>query len=239
MARPLIGTTPHAKPAASGHTGRHFLQIPGPTNVPDRVLHAIAFPTIDHRGPEFGELGKEIVAGMKRVFQTDGTVVIYPSSGTGAWEAALVNTLSPGDRVLMFETGHFATLWRQMATRLGLDIEFVPGDWRHGVDPAQVAEKLAADREHRIKAVCVVHNETSTGVTTRIPEMRAAIDAAQASGAVHGRHDLLARLDRLPARRMGRRRHRRRLAEGADAAAGARLQRGVATRRWPPARPPS
>jgi alanine-glyoxylate transaminase/serine-glyoxylate transaminase/serine-pyruvate transaminase len=163
----------------SGHTGRHFLQIPGPTNVPDRVLHAIAFPTIDHRGPEFGDLGKQVVAGMKRVFQTDGTVVIYPSSGTGAWEAALVNTLSPGDRVLMFETGHFASLWRQMATRLGLDIEFVPGDWRHGVDPAQVADKLAADTEHRIKAVCVVHNETSTGVTTRIPAVRAAIDAAK------------------------------------------------------------
>jgi alanine-glyoxylate transaminase/serine-glyoxylate transaminase/serine-pyruvate transaminase len=163
----------------TGHTGRHFLQIPGPTNVPDRVLHAIAFPTIDHRGPEFGDLGKEVVAGMKRVFQTAGTVVIYPSSGTGAWEAALVNTLSPGDRVLMFETGHFATLWRQMAGRLGVDVELVPGDWRHGVDPAQVAEKLAADREHRVKAVCVVHNETSTGVTSRIPEIRAAIDQAR------------------------------------------------------------
>ena len=161
------------------HTGRHFLQIPGPTNVPDRVLHAIASPTIDHRGPEFAELGREVVAGMKRVFQTDGTVVIYPSSGTGAWEAALVNTLSPGDRVLMYETGQFATLWRQMAERLGLDIELVPGDWRHGVDPAQVGERLAADREHRIKAVCVVHNETSTGVTSRIPEIRAAIDAAR------------------------------------------------------------
>jgi alanine-glyoxylate transaminase/serine-glyoxylate transaminase/serine-pyruvate transaminase len=158
------------------HTGRHFLQIPGPTNVPDRVLHAMAMPTIDHRGAEFATLGQEVVAGMKRIFQTAGTVVIYPSSGTGAWEAALVNTLSPGDRVLMFETGHFATLWRQMATRLGLDIEFVPGDWRHGVDPAQVAEKLAADREHRVKAVCVVHNETSTGVTSRIGEIRAAID---------------------------------------------------------------
>jgi alanine-glyoxylate transaminase / serine-glyoxylate transaminase / serine-pyruvate transaminase len=162
-----------------GHTGRHFLQIPGPTNVPDRVLHAIAFPTIDHRGPEFADLGKDIVAGMRRIFQTKGTVVVYPSSGTGAWEAALVNTLSPGYRVLMFETGHFATLWRQMATRLGLDIEFVPGDWRHGVDPAQVAEKLAGDREHRVKAVCVVHNETSTGVTCRIPEIRAAIDQAK------------------------------------------------------------
>jgi len=162
-----------------GHTGRHFLQIPGPTNVPDRVLQAIASPTIDHRGPEFAELGKEIVGGLKQVLQTAGTVVIYPSSGTGAWEAALVNTLSPGDRVLMVETGHFATLWRQMATRLGLDIDFVPGDWRHGVDPAQLAEKLAADREHRVKAVCVVHNETSTGVTSRIPEIRAAIDEAK------------------------------------------------------------
>jgi alanine-glyoxylate transaminase/serine-glyoxylate transaminase/serine-pyruvate transaminase len=161
---------------APAHTGRHFLQIPGPTNVPDRVLHAIAFPTIDHRGPEFAALGKEVVAGMRQVFQTKGTVVIYPSSGTGAWEAALVNTLSPGDRVLMFETGHFATLWRQMATRLGIEIDFVPGDWRHGVDPAQVAEKLRADPEHRVKAVCVVHNETSTGVTTRIPAVRAAID---------------------------------------------------------------
>src|ERR1700704_6067051 len=162
-----------------GHTGRHFLQIPGPTNVPDRVLQAIAFPTIDHRSPDFAELGKEIVAGMRRVFQTDGTVVVYPSSGTGAWEAALVNTLSPGDRVLMVETGHFATLWRQMATRLGLDIDFLPGDWRHGVDPAQLAEKLAADPEHRVKAVCVVHNETSTGVASRIPEIRAAIDEAR------------------------------------------------------------
>jgi alanine-glyoxylate transaminase/serine-glyoxylate transaminase/serine-pyruvate transaminase len=167
------------KNAAIAHTGRHFLQIPGPTNVPDRVLQAIAMPTIDHRGPEFGELGREVVAGMKRVFQTDGMVVIYPSSGTGAWEAALVNTMSPGDRVVMFETGQFATLWRQMAGRLGLDIDFVPGDWRHGVDPAQVEEKLAADREHRIKAVCVVHNETSTGVVSRISEIRAAIDAAR------------------------------------------------------------
>jgi len=161
---------------APAHTGRHFLQIPGPTNVPDRVLQAMSFPTIDHRGPEFAALGQEVVAGMKRVFQTEGTVVIYPSSGTGAWEAALVNTLSPGDRVLMFETGHFASLWRQMATRLGLEIEFVAGDWRHGVEPALVAEKLNADREHRIKAVCVVHNETSTGVTSRIGEIRAAID---------------------------------------------------------------
>jgi alanine-glyoxylate transaminase / serine-glyoxylate transaminase / serine-pyruvate transaminase len=165
--------------APAARSGRHFLQIPGPTNVPDRVLQAIAAPTIDHRGPDFAELGKEIVAGMKRVFQTSETVVVYPSSGTGAWEAALANTLSPGDRVLMFETGHFASLWRAMAGRLGLEIEFVPGDWRHGVDPALVEEKLAGDREHRVKAVCVVHNETSTGVASRIPEIRAAIDRAR------------------------------------------------------------
>ena len=164
------------KNIAAPHTGRHFLQIPGPTNVPDRVLQAIAMPTIDHRGPEFALLGQEIVAGMKRVFQTEDNVVVYPSSGTGAWEAALSNTLSPGDRVLMFETGHFATLWRQMATRLGLEIEFVPGDWRHGVDPSLVEEKLAADKEHAVKAVCVVHNETSTGVTSRVAEIREAID---------------------------------------------------------------
>ncbi len=136
-------------------------------------------PVIDHRGPQFAEMAKEIVAGMKRVFKTEETVVIYPSSGTGAWEAALANTLSPGDRVLMFETGHFASLWRAMAGRLGLEIDFVPGDWRHGVAPALVEEKLAADRGHRVKAVCVVHNETSTGVTSRIPEFRAAIDRAR------------------------------------------------------------
>ncbi len=167
------------KNTATLHTGRHFLQIPGPTNVPERVLRAIAMPVIDHRGPEFAELGKEIVAGMKRVMQTEGTVVVYPSSGTGAWEAALVNTLSPGDAVIMFETGHFASLWRQMAGRLGLAVEFVAGDWRHGVDPAVVEERLAADREHRLKAVCIVHNETSTGVASRVPEIRAAIDRAR------------------------------------------------------------
>ncbi|HJU17702.1 MAG TPA: aminotransferase class V-fold PLP-dependent enzyme [Stellaceae bacterium] len=161
------------------HTGRHFLQIPGPTNVPDRVLLAMAMPTIDHRGPEFAELGRAVIAGMKRVFQTRETVVVYPSSGTGAWEAALSNTLSPGDPVLMCETGHFATLWRQMAGRLGLEVDFVPGDWRHGADPAAVEERLTADRAHRLKAVCVVHNETSTGVASRIPEIRAAIDRAR------------------------------------------------------------
>ena len=166
------------KNTTTAHTGRHFLQIPGPTNVPDRVLQAIAMPTIDHRGPEFAALGQQVVAGMKRVFQTDDAVIVYPSSGTGAWEAALSNTLSPGDHVIMFETGHFATLWRQMAARLGLEVEFVPGDWRHGVDPALVEEKLTADREHRLKAICAVHNETSTGVTSRIAEIRAAIDRA-------------------------------------------------------------
>ena len=163
----------------SARSGRHFLQIPGPTNVPDRVLRAIAQATIDHRGPEFGKLGREVLEGMQVVFKTSGSVVIYPSSGTGAWEAALVNTLSPGDKVLMFETGHFATLWRDVAVRFGLDVELVPGDWRHGVDPAVVEGKLAADGGHAIKAVAVVHNETSTGVATRIPQVRRAIDAAR------------------------------------------------------------
>jgi len=160
-------------------SGRHFLQIPGPTNVPDRVLRAIDQPTIDHRGPEFARLTRAILDGLKTIFQTPGPVVIYPASGTGAWEAALVNTLSPGDRVLMFETGHFATLWRRMADKLSLDVDFVAGDWRSGVDPASVEEKLVADRAHRIKAVLVVHNETSTGVTSRIAEIRQAIDRAR------------------------------------------------------------
>ena len=159
--------------------GRHFLQIPGPTNVPDRVLRAIDFPTMDHRGPEFADLGKEVLAGMKRVFRsTQGEVVIYPASGTGAWEAALVNSLSGGERVLMAETGHFAALWQKLATRLGLEVEFLPGDWRHGADPEAIEKRLRADKEKRLKAVCVVHNETSTGVVSRIPEIRKAIDAA-------------------------------------------------------------
>jgi alanine-glyoxylate transaminase/serine-glyoxylate transaminase/serine-pyruvate transaminase len=162
-----------------GPSGRHFLQIPGPTNVPDRVLRAIDNPTIDHRGPEFGALGRKVLADIKLIFKTKGPVVIYPASGTGAWEAALVNTLSPGDRVLMFETGHFATLWREMAGRLGLDVEFVPGDWRHGIDPQAVEAVLAQDRAHAIKAVMAVHNETSTGVTSRIGAIRAAIDRAR------------------------------------------------------------
>ena len=159
-------------------SGRHFLQIPGPTNVPDRILRAMDHPTIDHRGPEFAKLTLEILEGLKEVFQTAGPVIIYPASGTGAWEAALVNTLSPGDRVLMFETGHFATLWRAMAERLGLVVDFVPGDWRSGIDPSIVEAKLAEDRAHSFKALLAVHNETSTGVTSRIPPIRQAIDRA-------------------------------------------------------------
>ncbi len=160
-------------------SGRHFLQIPGPTNVPDRVLRAIDRPTIDHRSQAFGELGRRVLAGLKHVFKTQHPVVIFPASGTGAWEAALVNTLSPGDRVLMVETGHFATLWERMAGKLGLDAEFIPGDWRHGADAATIEARLSEDRSHLIKAVCVVHNETSTGVTSRIPLVRQAIDAAK------------------------------------------------------------
>jgi alanine-glyoxylate transaminase/serine-glyoxylate transaminase/serine-pyruvate transaminase len=159
-------------------SGRHFLQIPGPTNVPDRVLRAIDRPTIDHRGPEFAVMAKGVLAGMKKVFKAQADVVIYPASGTGAWEAALVNTLSPGDRVLMAETGHFATLWKKLAERLGLAVEFLPGDWRHGADAGAVETRLVADADHAIKAVCVVHNETSTGVTSNIPGVRAAIDRA-------------------------------------------------------------
>ena len=162
----------------SGTAGRHFLQIPGPTNVPERVLRAIDFATMDHRGPEFADLGKAVLHGMKRVFKTEGRVVIYPASGTGAWEAALVNTLSPGDSVLMYETGHFASLWQKMALRLGLQPEFLPGDWRTGVDPQAIEKRLRADGEQRFKAVCVVHNETSTGVTSRIAEVRTAMNAA-------------------------------------------------------------
>ncbi|MGZ5125568.1 MAG: pyridoxal-phosphate-dependent aminotransferase family protein [Burkholderiales bacterium] len=159
-------------------SGRHFLQIPGPTNVPDRVLRAIDRATIDHRGPEFQRLGHDVLSGLKTVFRTKGPVIIFPASGTGAWEAALVNTLSAGDRVLMYETGHFATLWHGMAKRLGLRPEFLSSDWRHGADPAAIEARLAEDRGHEIKAVCVVHNETSTGVTSRIGEIRKAIDRA-------------------------------------------------------------
>ena len=156
--------------------GRHFLQIPGPTNVPDRVLRAIDGPTIDHRGPVFQKLGLEVLAGIKAVFQTKNPVIIYSASGTGAWEAALTNTLSPGDKVLMVETGHFAMLWHKMAVRLGLLPELIAGDWRHGINAADIEARLSADKNHEIKAVCVVHNETSTGVTSDILAVRKAID---------------------------------------------------------------
>src|ERR1700733_7083734 len=158
-------------------SGRHFLQIPGPTNVPGQVLRAMAAPTIDHRGPAFQALALEVLELLGPVFATKGPVVVYPGSGTGGWEAALVNTLSPGDTVLAFETGHFATLWQQMATRLGLVVDFVSGDWRHGGDPGVVAQKLAAAPAGAIKAVCVVHNETSTGVISPIADVRRAMDA--------------------------------------------------------------
>jgi alanine-glyoxylate transaminase/serine-glyoxylate transaminase/serine-pyruvate transaminase len=159
-------------------SGRHFLQIPGPSNVPDRILRAIDRPTIDHRGPEFGVLGKYVLEGMKGIFQTKSPVVIYPASGTGAWEAALVNVLSPGDAVLMYESGQFATLWKNMAVKVGLKPEFIEGDWRRAADPAAIEARLKEDRGHLIKAVCVVHNETSTGCVARIPEIRKAIDRA-------------------------------------------------------------
>jgi len=158
--------------------GRHFLQIPGPTNVPDRVLRAIDRPTIDHRGPEFAELAKDCLGNIKAIFQTQSPVIIFPSSGTGGWEAALVNTLNPGDRVLAFDTGQFATLWKKLAENLGLSVDFLPGDWRHGVEPAAAAAALAADRAHEIKAVMAVHNETSTGITSNIAALRRAIDDA-------------------------------------------------------------
>lgn len=158
--------------------GRHFLQIPGPTNVPDRVLRAMDYPTIDHRGPQFAEIGKKCLAGMKTVFKTDSHAVIYPASGTGAWEAALVNTLQEGDLVLMVETGHFASLWHKMASRLGLETEFLATDWRRGVDPQQIEDRLRVDPKNKIKAVCVVHNETSTGSTSRVNEVRLAMNNA-------------------------------------------------------------
>jgi alanine-glyoxylate transaminase/serine-glyoxylate transaminase/serine-pyruvate transaminase len=154
------------------HTGRHFLQIPGPTNVPDRVLRAIDQPVIDHRGPEFAELGLAVLGGMRGIFQTKGHVIIYPSSGTGACEAALVNTLSPGDRVIIFETGQFSNAWRQIAERLGLDVDYIPGNWRRGASAPELESRLSRDTRHTVKAVVVVHNETSTGVASRIPEVR-------------------------------------------------------------------
>lgn len=158
--------------------GRHFLQIPGPTPVPDRILRAMDMPVLDHRGPDFGKLGLKVLSGIKTIFKTKNPVVIYPASGTGAWEAALVNTLSPGDAVLMYETGHFAALWKNIAEKLGLVPEFIPGDWRSGPDANKIEARLKADAGHTIKAVCIVHSETSTGSLARIDEVRAAIDAA-------------------------------------------------------------
>ena len=163
---------------SSRTVGRHFLHIPGPTPLPDRILRAMDTPIIDHRGPEFSRLAKRCLEGIKTIFKTTNPVIIYTATGTGAWEAALVNTLSPGDRVLMVETGHFATLWNKMATKLGLSIQLVATDWRRGADPAVIEETLKQDRGHTIKAVCVVHNETSTGCTSRIGAIRKAIDAA-------------------------------------------------------------
>lgn len=158
--------------------GRHFLQIPGPSNVPDRILRAMDYPTMDHRGPAFADVGRKALEGMKTIFKTDARVVIYPASGTGAWEAALVNTLSPGDTVLMYETGHFATLWKSLAQKLDLNPVFIESDWRAGADVAAIEERLRADNGHEIKAVCVVHNETSTGSVTQVDQVRRAMDAA-------------------------------------------------------------
>jgi alanine-glyoxylate transaminase/serine-glyoxylate transaminase/serine-pyruvate transaminase len=182
------------------HTGRHFLQIPGPTNVPDRVLRAMDHPVIDHRGPEFAKLGKEVLEGMRAIFRTSGPVIIYPSSGTGACEAALVNTLSPGDRVLIFETGQFSAIWRQAAERVGLHVEYVPNNWRRGASPADLEARLGSDPQHAIKAVVVVHNETSNGATSRVAELRRTmnglrhpalliVDAISSLACIDYRHD--------------------------------------------------
>ena len=168
----------YLKPNMNNKSGRHFLHIPGPTSVPVRIQRAMARPVIDHRGPEFAALGKELLAGIRPIFGTDGPVIIYPSSGSGAWEAALANTLSPNDAVLMCETGHFAKLWAGVAARLGLDARVIDTDWRHGADPAAIEAALADDKANRIKAVCVVHNETATGVVSNIAAIRKAIDAA-------------------------------------------------------------
>ena len=159
-------------------SGRHFLQIPGPSPVPDRILRAMDMPVIDHRGPEFGALGARVLERLKAIFKTEQPVVVFPSSGTGAWEAALVNVLSPGDKVLMYETGQFASLWSELASRMGLQPELLPGTWRHGVIASEIEARLRADTERNIKAVCCVHNETSTGVTSKILPVREAIDAA-------------------------------------------------------------
>ena len=161
-------------------TGRHFLQIPGPTNIPDRVLRAIGRPIIDHRGAEFAKLATEVLEGLRSIFQTSSILVMYPASGTGAWEAALVNTLSPGDRVLVFETGHFSQLWGQLAQKMGFQVECVPGSWRAGAASAELESRLNSDKGHTIKAVLVVHNETSTGVTSGIAELRRVINRQNA-----------------------------------------------------------
>ncbi len=184
----------------SRRSGRHFLQIPGPTNVPDQILRAIDSPTIDHRGPDFAAMARGVLADIRTIFKTQSPVIIYTASGTGAWEAALVNTMSPGDRVLMYETGQFSTLWRNLATKLGLEPEFMPGDWRHGADAAAIEARLVEDKGHAIKAVCVVHNDTSTGVTSNVAAVRRAIDAAghpallmvdviSSLGSINYRHD--------------------------------------------------
>src|SRR6201990_1853018 len=186
--------------AMTQHQGRHFLQIPGPSPVPDRVLRAMDMPVIGHRSAQFAELAKTVFDGCRKIFQTTGQVIIFPSSGTGAWEAAIANTLSPGDRVLMVETGHFAMMWQQMAVRWGIDVDLIPGDWRRGADPAAIEAKLAQDSAHAIKAVMVVHNETSTGATSRIGDIRAAmdrvghpalllVDTISSLGSVDYRHD--------------------------------------------------
>ena len=177
------------------HRGFQFLQIPGPTNVPERILRAMARPTIDHRGPEFQRLISDLLPGLQEIFKTVNPVVVFPASGTGAWEAALVNTLSAGDHVLMYETGHFATLWHQLAQQWGLVSECLPGDWRSGVDAGAIEAKLSDDADHQIKAVCVVHNETSTGVTSDIAAVRAAIDNTNHPGFVDGRYDLISWVD--------------------------------------------
>ncbi len=163
---------------ATRRAGRHMLQIPGPSNTPDRILRAMDAAVMDHRGPDFAHLGRRALEGMQSIFRTEHPVIIYPASGTGAWEAALVNTLSPGDRVLMYETGHFASLWAKLAKRIGLVPEVIVGDWRSGADAEAIGARLAQDTEHAIKAVCVVHNETSTGSVSPVAEVRKAIDAA-------------------------------------------------------------
>ena len=200
-------------------------KFPGRRPLPDRIMRAIDMPLIDQRGPEFAKLAKRVLEGIKTIFKTTQPVIIYTATGTGAWEAALANTLSPGDRVLMVETGQFATLWKVMAERLGLKPEFIKTDWRVGADPKVIEEHLRKDKAHEIKAVCVLHNETATGCLSPIDADPQSHRRGRPSGAVPGRHDLLAGFDRLPPRRMGRRRHHRRRAEGTDDAARHVVQR--------------